>query len=206
MRNKQYLTLSLLILFLFAFSSIYGQDDAAGEKTASEASGFTAEFVGQIHFIQGRLLELQKAVPQENYNWRPAEGIRSVGEVYLHAALANYYFIKMSGQQLPQDINIDIGPEKWDKMTSDKQEITKILKRSFADIQKTAQNISDADLAKTVKVFGMEMSMRNFMVSSLNHLHEHLGQSIAYARINGVTPPWTAKAQAQATQKEKESR
>ena len=116
----------------------------------------------------------------------------------MHAALANYYFVKMSGQKVPKDINLDLKPHEWDKTATGKDEINKVLDRSFNDLKAAATKISEADLERTVKVFGMEMSMRNFMVSSLNHLHEHLGQSIAYARSNGVTPPWTLEQQQKA--------
>ena len=79
-------------------------------------------------------------------------------------------------------------------MTTNKNEITKILERSFADLIATAKKITESDLEKNIHVFGMDMTLRNFMVSSLNHMHEHLGQSIAYARSNGITPPWSQKA------------
>jgi uncharacterized damage-inducible protein DinB len=179
----------MVILFstLFALSFLYAHEE---QKT-----GFCAEFMGQIQFVQGRLMDLQKAVPQHHYNWRPAEDIRSIGEVYLHTALANYYFIKFAGYELPSDIDIEVGQEKWQEQTSDKNEINKILERSFAELQTTAQKITEADLEKSVHAFGMDMSLRNLMVSSLNHMHEHLGQSIAYPRSNKITPPWTASTQ-----------
>jgi uncharacterized damage-inducible protein DinB len=187
-----------LSVIIFCSSAIYGQEEAKNKST-EEMSGFSAEFIGQVHFIQGRLVELQKAVPQDKYSWRPAEGVRSVAEVYLHAALANYYFAKFTGYEVPKDIDVDMAQEKlmsiglWDTKTTDKIEITKILERSFADLLVTAQKITENDLEKNVHVFGMDMTLRNFMVSSLNHLHEHLGQSIALARANGVTPPWSEK-------------
>ena len=183
----------ILIIVVFSFSLVLGQDPAT-DKPDQAMSGFCAEFIGQVQFIQGRLIELQKAVPQEKYTWRPAEGVRSLGEVYLHASLANYYFAKFAGYEVPKDIDVDMSPEKWDTMTTNKNEITKILERSFADLIATAKKITESDLEKNIHVFGMDMTLRNFMVSSLNHMHEHLGQSIAYARSNGITPPWSQKA------------
>jgi uncharacterized damage-inducible protein DinB len=188
--------ISLLIrsaLSIIVLSSLVFADDNHQEK--AQMSGFCGEFIGQVNFIQGRLMQLQQAVPAHKFAWQPTDGVRSLGDVYMHAALANYYFIKMSGQQVPKDINLDLKPHEWDKTATGKEEINKVLERSFHDMIAAAQKISEADLEKTVKVFGMEMSMRNFMVSSLNHLHEHLGQSIAYARSNGITPPWTAEQQ-----------
>lgn len=183
----------LLFAVIFSGNILYSQE-MDEKKSDPEMIGFCAEFIGQVHFVQGRLVELQKAVPEEKYSWRPAEGVRSLGEVYTHASMANYYFIKFAGYEVPKDINMDLTPDEWDKMTMGKSEITKVLERSFADLLATAQKITESDLEKNVHAFGMDMTLRNFMISSLNHMHEHLGQSIAYARSNGVTPPWSEKA------------
>lgn len=153
--------------------------------------GFNGEFVGQVKFVQGKIMDLQEAIPESNYKWRPSEGVRSVGDVFRHVTLGNYYFIKFSGHTLPDDINLDVKPDEWDKAVTDKAEIRKALARSFDDLLATAGKITEADLEKEVHVFGMDMSVRNFMVSSLNHMHEHLGQAIAYARCNNVVPPWS---------------
>ena len=182
--------LSIIVLSGLVFAHDHHQEKAP-------MAGFCGEFIGHIDFIQGRLMQLQQAVPADKYVWQPADGVRSLGDVYMHAALANYYFIKMSGQEVPKDINLDLKPSEWDKTATGKNEINKVLERSFNDLKTAAKNISEADLEKTVKAFGMEMSLRTFMVSSLNHLHEHLGQSIAYARSNGITPPWTLEQQKQ---------
>jgi len=52
--------------------------------------------------------------------------------------------------------------------------------------------MSDASLEKPVDFFGNKMSTRSILMVLLSHMHEHLGQSIAYARTVGVVPPWTA--------------
>jgi uncharacterized damage-inducible protein DinB len=173
-------------------NSIYGQESAK-EKDAKMISGFSSEFLGQVDFVRGRLVDLHKAFPKDKFSWRPEKGIRSVAQVFLHAAMANYYFGKISGYGIPKDIDIEMGPQKWDQMTENKDEISKILERSFTDLLAVGKKITEKDLEKQVHAFGMDMTLRNFMVTSLNHLHEHLGQAIAYARSNGVTPPWSVK-------------
>jgi uncharacterized damage-inducible protein DinB len=81
-----------------------------------------------------------------------------------------------------------------EKSTTDKDEIAKMLKDSYAAVKDAAANLTEDDLNKMVQTpFGMEMSMRSFMIALLNHGHEHLGQAIAYARMNGITPPWSVK-------------
>jgi hypothetical protein len=49
----------------------------------------------------------------------------------------------------------------------------------------------DAELNKTVNLMGNDMSKRAVLLMALGHYQEHLGQSIAYARMNGVVPPWS---------------
>ena len=81
-----------------------------------------------------------------------------------------------------------------EKSITDKDEIMKAMKKSFDAVRDAAGKLTEEDLNKMVQTpFDMEMSMRNFMISLLSHSHEHLGQGIAYARMNGVTPPWSKK-------------
>jgi uncharacterized damage-inducible protein DinB len=161
----------------------------------TQLTGFRADYLGQVEFVKGRLVSLEQAMPQDKFNWRPAEGVRSVAEVYLHTVGANYYLIGQAGHEVPKDLADKLNPQDWDKMSTNKDEIAKTMERAFADLTATAKKVTEEDLEKTVKVFGgIEMSMRNFMISILNHHHEHLGQSIAYARMNGVVPPWSQKA------------
>lgn len=152
-------------------------------------STFIKEMIGQLDFVEGRLLQLEDAVPQEKFTWRPAEGVRSISEVYRHAALSNYLFIKFAGYDVPT--GVDLNFETWDGVTTDKKQIAEDMKESFKAIKAQLKEMEVADLDKMIKVFGMEMSVRNFLVTMIAHLHEHLGQSIAYARSVGVTPPWS---------------
>ena len=147
---------------------------AQDQTSESDIKGFRAEFIGQMVFTKGRVLELEQAVPQKSFTWRPAKGVRSVSEVYRHIAFANYAYIKSSGYSLPSDVTLEGDREKWDKMSTNKSEIASVLENSFEAVIATAKAMSDADLEKQIKVFGREMTLRNFMMSSLAHLHEHL--------------------------------
>jgi uncharacterized damage-inducible protein DinB len=101
----------------------------------------------------------------------------------------------LSGGKVPEDVGFVFDPAKigeWDTQTTDKAEILAIMKRSFNVLRETAKTFSQEDLDnKEIEFFGMKFSLRNFLVTGIAHLHEHLGQSIAYARMNGVTPPWS---------------
>ncbi len=171
------LKLRVLILFLAILFTT--------SITFAEQPVFVKEFLGQVDFVKGRLMQLAEAMPGDKYNWTPAEGVRSVGEVYLHAAEANYYMLSLAKGEKP-DMNSD-------ESKSDKKSVMAMMEKSFSDIKESAAQFTEEDLNKEVEAFGMKFSVRNFMVTMIAHLHEHLGQSIAYARMNGVTPPWSMK-------------
>lgn len=150
---------------------------------------FVQEYLGQTDFIEGRLTQLLGAMSQDQLSWTPADGVRTCGQIYLHVAEANHMLARfMSGEKMEGESG------DLEKNITQKEEIEKMLKESFTAVKEAAGKLTDDDLNKMVETpFGMEMSLRNFMISLLNHSHEHLGQGIAYARMNGVTPPWSAK-------------
>jgi uncharacterized damage-inducible protein DinB len=152
------------------------------------------EFVGQVVFVQGRITDLANAVPQVAYEWRPAEGVRSISEVYLHTAFGNYICVTVSGGKVPEDVGFVMDFSKspeWDTQSTDKTVILEKVNESFEILKERIGMLTEEDLNREVEVFGMKMSTRNFIISMIAHNHEHLGQSIAYARINGVIPPWS---------------
>ncbi len=154
------------------------------------------EFVGQTEFIQGRLSQLAGAMPESTFEWRPTDGVRSVSEVYLHAAFANYICVTMSGGSVPDEVGFVMDFSKandWDTQTTDKAAVIEKMNQSFDILKKRIGELTQEDLDREVEVFGMTMSIRNFIISMIAHSHEHLGQGIAYARMNDVTPPWSAK-------------
>ncbi len=154
-----------------------------------DAPVFVQEYLGQLDFIEGRLLDLAGAMPQDRMAWEPADGVRNTAEVYLHVAEVNYYLASSMGADVPKTERGAI-----EKSTTDKEKVVETLKESFTVVKEAAGNLTDEDLNKIIQTpFGMEMSLRNLMISLLNHMHEHLGQGIVYARISGVTPPWSVK-------------
>ena len=165
--------------------------------------GFFSDYLAQIDAVESQIMSLEQAVPQEKFTWRPAAGVRSVSEVYLHVAGGNYLLLTFAGYDPPKESNYNSDPKKWETATTDKGEIAKILKVSFDHVRATVAKMRDADLEKKVDFFGSEISLRSLLMNGLNHDHEHLGQSIAYARMNGVVPPWTAAAEAKAKEKAK---
>jgi uncharacterized damage-inducible protein DinB len=130
-------------------------------------------------------------MPQEKYSWRPAPGIRSVSEVYVHVAGGNFLLPSFMGAKVPEGITRDM-----EKTVTEKAKVIDSMKKSFEHVKSVAANMTDADLDKKIKIFGgREVTERALLVTILNHMHEHLGQSIAYARMNGVAPPWSEGAE-----------
>jgi uncharacterized damage-inducible protein DinB len=159
---------------------------ARGAETAVAPAGFRAEFTAEVDSVGKKLVDLANAMPAEKYAWRPAAGIRSVSEVYMHVAGANYLLPSFAGIKMPEGISRDM-----EKTVTEKAKVIETLKKSLENAKSMAINATDADLDKKVKFFGREMTERALMMAMLNHMHEHLGQSIAYARMNNVTPPWS---------------
>jgi uncharacterized damage-inducible protein DinB len=163
---------------------------AASMAIAQERpGGIRGDVIGQIEFAGGRIMDLAKAIPAEKYGWRPADGVRSVGEVVMHVAGGNYFLLGMAGikgKELAKD---------YEKET-DKEKILAACKESLDWTKEMVGKMADSDLETKVKIFGgMESTKRNVLLILVGHHHEHLGQLIAYARSNGVVPPWSAKEQ-----------
>jgi uncharacterized damage-inducible protein DinB len=152
-------------------------------------TGFRAEFLQNLDELEQKYVSLANAMPQARYSWRPSEGVRSVSEVYMHIASSNYYLATFLGVKPPADSD-------WitEKVT-DKEKVVAAIRKSFADLRTVALSKTDAELDTKIRMFGNDTTERAAFVTILNHLHEHLGQSVAYARMNGVVPPWSRNDQ-----------
>jgi len=167
-----------------------GADPKAENSGAKAATtGAKAELARNLDAAGDKLLQLAEAVPAEKYTWRPAEGVRSFSEVFLHAAAANYLIPSFVGAKMPDGFD----PKTFETSTTKKEEIVVQLKKSLEHVKAAANAISDSDMDTPTKWFLGEGSKREILFFTAAHNHEHLGQLIAYARMNGVTPPWSKK-------------
>ena len=156
--------------------------DAAGP-------GVKSEVLTWIKDAETKLIELAEATPEGKYSWRPAKGVRSTGEVFMHVAASNYALPGFVGVKAPEGFDF----ATYEKSKTRKADIVAALRSSFEHMEKAWNEMSDADLEKPAEFFGMKTTTRGAYLLLLSHCHEHLGQSIAYARSNGVVPPWTAR-------------
>ena len=188
--RSPFLIAAVATLGLAAFVARAEAKKAAAPAAAS--NGFQTDFVALLDDVQKKILSLEDAIPQDKFKWRPAPGIRSVSEAFLHIAYGNYGFTKgATGQAPPAAVGWDMDHAKWDGKTTDKAEIKKTLEASFDQVRAAMKDVTDADLDKKVSAFGHDMTERAVWMALLGHLNEHMGQEVAYARANGVVPPWS---------------
>ena len=154
-------------------------------------TGYRSEVLAEVMIQHDKLVRLAEAIPADKYTWRPAPDVRSISEVFLHIAAANYNLYKLVGTPPPAGFN----GKDYDKSTTDKEKIVAALKDSFDHAEKAIRSMSDADLEKSLDWFGGKNTERGILLFIVRHAAEHLGQSIAYARSVGVVPPWTEDAQ-----------
>ena len=184
-----YIRSIIVVLTLVSCVGVLNAQGAASTQPAGPVptSGFRAEFLQLLDEVEEKLVSLAEAVPAEKYSWRPAEGVRSISEVYMHIAGGNYLLPSFIGIDPPSGITRDM-----EKTVTDKPKVIEAMKQSFDHVRQATLRTSDADLEKKTNLFGREATYREVFLIQSNHCHEHLGQSIAYARMNGVVPPWSA--------------
>jgi len=152
------------------------------------APGLKADVLRSLEDAQKKLIALAEAVPADKYTWHP-EGARTVGEVFAHVAGGNYFFPTLWGAKGAAGVD----PRSFDKDAGDKAKTVDTLKKSFDHVRQAIESLPDADWSKPAKVFDHDGTYREIILIVVTHAHEHLGQSIAYARSNGVVPPWSKK-------------
>lgn len=158
-----------------ATTLMFGQDDIVQNSVK-----------GMLTFNQGQVLSLAEAFTQEQYDWRPSEGVRSTGESILHIAGANYYLASKLGFPPPEDVDM-MNIEKIEG----KDNILKALKKSNAFVLDIIDKVESDNFSEEVDFGFGKFSRLSGLLIILEHNGEHKGQLIAYARSNGVTPPWS---------------
>ena len=154
------------------------------------AQSLQSEMAVDVRAVGEKYVALAEAMPQSAYAWRPEEGVRSVSEVFMHVAAANMGLpANFMGVTPPAGYAQDwfAGAEQ----ISDKAEVVRHLRAAFDHLATTLEGLSDDDLQQAVTVFGRQTNWTGAAMLIQTHTHEHLGQAIAYARVNGVTPPWS---------------
>jgi uncharacterized damage-inducible protein DinB len=149
------------------------QAQSAGIQAAfgKDAGTLSDKFTGLARVMSGK------------YDWKPGQGVRSVGDVFNSIIKENGILIGV----LSGTSNTEAKPAP----ITDPEKLQEALKASYVNVQKAITGLSDKDLQTPVKMFGRDRTKLGALMLILEDQHEHLGQSIAYARSNGVVPPWS---------------
>src|SRR5215218_1506383 len=164
----------------------------AAQAAAENAAALRKSYLGAVEELQGKFLQLAEAFPADKYAWRPAPGVRSVGEVFMHVASEYYAWSPRSFGAQPSPV-VTMTPEgfKQFEASATKENVLKNLKEGYAYGRQAVQGVDPATLTGTRKFFGNDATTADIALGMSGDLHEHLGQLIAYARMNGIKPPWS---------------
>lgn len=145
--------------------------------------------------VEEKILALAEALPESAYAWRPSEGVRSVSEVLVHVAADNFFLPTAAGKTAPAATGIKAGDyssvQAYEKRAMSKAQAMQAVRESFEFLRGSLGEADEAFLGRTLNLFGSEVGGTDLWVMTTTHLHEHLGQLIAYARSNDVVPPWS---------------
>jgi len=170
---------TLLLVMVVGASALHAQDE-----------GLWQGYDGEWRHVSRQLVALAEAIPAEKFAWRPGTGVRSVSEVYMHIALADFYLLSVTGPALPADMR----SADREKTVTRKAAVIEWLKRSLDAVKAAHAAVKPADLRRKVKIDGRDADVDGMYLRIIVHANEHMGQLVAYARMNGIAPPWSAAA------------
>ena len=161
---------------------------------AQTGGGLMADLTKDVTEVEKKIVGLARAIPADAYGWRPGKGVRSASEVLAHVAADNYFLPAAMGIAAPAETGVTREyktAEAFEKRTMTRDQVIAEVEKSFAFLKKSMAGVNEAQLGAPLELFGQKTTARSMWVSTATHLHEHLGQLIAYARSNNITPPWS---------------
>jgi len=176
----------MLVSALFAFCLFTAQRALAQDPL----DGLWQGYDGEWRHVSQQLIALAEATPADKFAWRPAPGVRSTSEVYMHIVMANFWLLSVTGPKMPADLK-----EDSEKTVTSKADVIAWLKRSLEAVKQAHLAETPQDLQRKVKIEGREATVDGMYLRIIVHANEHMGQLVAYARMTGVVPPWSQKKQ-----------
>jgi uncharacterized damage-inducible protein DinB len=165
---------TLLLCLLLTTSAAHAQNQGLWEG-----------YDGEWSVVSRQLIALAEATPADKYSWRPGPGVRSTSEVYMHIAIANLYLLSVTGLKEPK-VTVDL-----EKTVTAKADVIDWLKRSLDAVATARAHLKPGDLERKVSIDGKTVTVDGIYLRIIVHDNEHMGQLIAYARVNGIVPPWS---------------
>jgi uncharacterized damage-inducible protein DinB len=203
--NRVFLASVLVALSLSAGAiqmSAQSPNAAATADHTAPSYDMKGQSLVDLDAVQKKFVALANAVPANKFTWRPSADSRSFAEVLLHVAGERYGILGLMGATAPEGFD----RKTFEKSTTDKAQIVAELNKSWEFTQKTINGMSNADFAKLLPKLGPQANAGDVVYILVADAHEHLGQVVAYARENGIVPPWTVQAQKQAAEKKAEQK
>ncbi len=148
--------------------------------------GIWEGYDGEWKHVTSQLVALAEATPDDKFAWRPAAGVRSTSEVYMHIVIANFGLLSYTGPKVPADFN-----ENLEKTVTSKADVIKWLKRSMEAVKTAHAAVKPTDLNRKLKIHDRDSTVDAMYLRIIVHANEHMGQLVAYARMTGVVPPWS---------------
>jgi len=148
--------------------------------------GIWQGYDGEWKHVSQQLVALAEATPPEKFGWRPAPGVRSTSEVYMHIVIANFYLLSVTGPKMPADLK-----EDSEKSVTSKADVINWLQRSLQAVKDAHLAEKPDDLQRKVHIADRDATVDGMYLRILVHANEHMGQLVAYARMTGVVPPWS---------------
>lgn len=155
-------------------------------SSAQAPEGIWQGYDGEWKHVSSQLLDLAQAIPEDKFSWRPAAGVRSTSEVFMHIALANFYLLSVTGPKMPAGLTQDS-----EKKVTSKAEVMSWLKKSLEAVKEAHLAVKPQDLQRKVHIADRDATVDGIYLRIIIHDNEHMGQLIAYARMMGVVPPWS---------------
>lgn len=176
-----------------SFSVFLGVLGLSLAQTQQSSNAFQQGFLLSFNDAENKVMSLAKAMPPEKYGWRPGQGVRSVGEVYVHIANGNRLLLTLMRGMPERDAFMKMveANEQREKTLADKAKVVADLDASFKEVHRAIDGASVDALSRPIKFFGEDATPEAAYMTILAHVSEHLGQSVAYARMNGIVPPWS---------------
>jgi len=181
-----------------AAQSSYGAQTAQPKDSTAPSYDMKAQSLLDLDAQNKKFIQLAEALPQEKFTWRPSPEARSFAEVFLHVSGERYQILALGGATPPAGFD----PNTYEKSTTDKAKIVAELQKSNDFMQSTINAMTNADFAKLLPKLGPEANAGDVVYILVVDCHEHMGQVVAYARENGIVPPWTIAAQKAAKEAE----
>jgi uncharacterized damage-inducible protein DinB len=197
--NKMYL--AVLLLFVGASVGALGAtpqtSDAASVDHTAPSYDMKGQSLADLQAVQKKFVDLANAIPADKLTWRPSADSRSFAEVFLHVSGERYGILGLMGATPPAGFD----RKTFEKSTTDRARIVDELNKSWDFAQKTINGMTNGDFAKLLPKLGPQANAGDVVYILVADAHEHLGQLVAYARVNGIVPPWTVEAQKKAAEK-----